>query len=73
MREFFVVLFSLSLVACVTTKTSTFTKNISLEKEVEARVQVGLSYLQQGNPEMAIYHMREVVEKRQIRRVYMKF
>jgi type IV pilus assembly protein PilF len=63
MREFFIVLFSLSLVACVTTKTSTFTKNISLEKEVEARVQVGLSYLQQGNPEMAIYHMREVVEK----------
>ncbi|NRA43220.1 MAG: hypothetical protein HRU21_13070, partial [Pseudomonadales bacterium] len=51
------------VVSCVTTETSSFSKNKSVEKEVEARVQVALQYLQQGEPEMAIYHMKEIVDK----------
>jgi len=63
MRIFSVFVLLLSLSACVTTVTSPFSKNISLEKEVEARVQVALGYLQHGQPEMAIYHMKEIMAK----------
>ena len=59
----FFLVFLFSLTACVTTETSSFTKNKSVEKEVEARVQLALRYLQQGDPEMAIYHMKEIVDK----------
>lgn len=63
MRSVLVLLLSVSLFACVTTETTSFSKNISLDKEVEARVQVGLGYLQQGKPEMAIFQMRDIVQK----------
>lgn len=63
MRYFLVIFLIVSIAACVTTETNSFTKNISVEKEVEARVQIGLGYLQQGKPEMAIFHMKEIVKK----------
>ena len=63
MRFLCVLLLVFSIVACVTTETSSFSKNISIDKEVEARVQVGLDYLQKGQPEVALFHMREIVEK----------
>ncbi len=64
MRQVQFFLLSIFLLSsCVTTETTQFSKNKSIEKEVEARVQVGIRYLQQGEPEMAIYHMKEIVEK----------
>lgn len=63
MRFFLLLPLFLSITACVTTETTSFSKNVSVDKEVEARVQIGLGYLQQGKPEMAIFHMKEIVEK----------
>ena len=63
MRSVFIFVVTFCLSACVTTETTSFSKNISIEKEVESRVQMALAYLQKGKPEVAIYHLREIAEK----------
>lgn len=65
MRFAAVLLVSLALLisGCVTTMNGPFTENVSIDKEVEARVQVALTYLQDNKPEDAIYHLKIAVDK----------
>jgi type IV pilus assembly protein PilF len=63
MRNVSVVLLMVLLSACVTTKTGPFTENISVEKEVESRVQVAITYLQDNRPEDAIAQLQLAYEK----------
>lgn len=51
------------LASCVTTMESPFQKNISVEKEVESRVQVAIAYLQDDKPEEAIAQLKIAGEK----------
>lgn len=57
------VLFVALLSACVTTVESPFQKNVSVEKEVDSRVQVAIMYLQEDKPEDAINQLKIAVEK----------
>lgn len=56
------IMLMLSLTACVTTEEKVFKKNISAEKELESRVQVAISYLQNNNPEQAIAQLKRALD-----------
>lgn len=52
------------LSACVTTKSSPFDANVSVDKEIESRIQVAITYLQEDEPEQALAQMEIAIEKK---------
>ncbi|CAA0082947.1 Lipopolysaccharide assembly protein B [BD1-7 clade bacterium] len=48
--------------ACVTSEPKLFQDNVSKDKEVEARVQIGLTYLNKGEPEKAIMQLKRALD-----------
>lgn len=50
------------LVACVTTEPKLFSKKVSKEKELQSRLQVATSYLQDDQPEAAMRHLKIAME-----------
>ena len=48
----------LALVSCVTTEAKLFTKNVSKERELDARVQIASAYLQDDQAEVAMRHLK---------------
>ncbi len=57
-----VLAMALALPACVTTEEKLFKDNVSQDKEVEARVQIGLTYLNKGEPERAIFQLKRALD-----------
>ncbi|NRB37476.1 MAG: type IV pilus biogenesis/stability protein PilW [Pseudomonadales bacterium] len=62
LRIFLLALLPLFLVSCVTTEETLFPKSASKEKEVEARVQIAVLYLQEGKPDMALVHLKDALD-----------
>lgn len=51
------------LISCVSTSKTIYKSNkVDKKKEVESRVQVALSFLQEGEPEQAIFHLKQAVD-----------
>lgn len=50
-----------NLVSCVTTKTSMF-KESDAQEEIERRVEAASTYLDQGNTDQAIFHLKKALE-----------
>lgn len=66
MRIVVISLWLALLTACVTTQTGPYTENVSVEKEVESRIQVAIAYLKPGdgyNPGLAISQLKQVYDK----------
>ena len=61
-RFVLLALLPLFLVACVTTEETLFAKSANSDKEVEARVQIALTYLQDGKPDMALSHLKTALD-----------
>jgi len=54
--------FMVMLCSCVTTEPVLFEKNVSKRKELQSRLQVASSYLQDGQPESAMRHIKIAME-----------
>ena len=52
----------LALAGCVTTQGKLFPSKVSKEKAIESQVRIAITHLQDGNPEKAIYHLKEAIE-----------
>ena len=52
----------LFLISCVTTEETLFSKSSNTDKEVEARVQIAVSYLQDNKPDMALVHLKDALD-----------
>lgn len=50
------------LTGCVTTEEKLFNNNISVDKEVEARVQIAIEYLNENQPDKAMVHLKEALD-----------
>ncbi len=50
------------LVSCVTTEETLFKKTATKKEEVEARVKIAISYLQDGQPDLALVHLKDALE-----------
>lgn len=62
MRIMLVVALAMAISACVTTEETLFKKDTDTTKQVEARVQIAINYLQEDQPDMALVHLKEALD-----------
>lgn len=62
LKRLIFVMLVLSLAACVTTQGKMFSAKVSKEKELQSRLQVAISYLQDNQPEAAMRHLKIAME-----------
>ena len=61
--KFSITLLMLSLLfGCVTTEEKLFKTTSTTKQQVEARVQIAITYLQDGKPDMALVHLKEALD-----------
>ncbi len=61
-KRLLIAVLGLILVACVTTEPKLFSKKVSKEKELQSRLQIASSYLQDNQPEAAMRHLKLAME-----------
>lgn len=50
------------LASCVTTQESPYTSKVNKPRALETQIQIAVSYLQENQPEKAIFHLKQAVE-----------